>query len=118
MQRRLLELSIGTPILALAPLGPAGAQETASSCQEPSTSEPKPAARADDNHLPADSTTLHALEVDGRAPRFQATAGSIRLTDDKEAPQADVAFVAYQLAGADPAKRPLTFAINGGPGAA
>ena len=28
-----------------------------------------------------------------------------------------MAFIAYQLDGADAAKRPVTFAINGGPGA-
>jgi len=31
---------------------------------------------------------------------------------------ADIATVAFLLDGADPAKRPVTFAINGGPGAA
>ena len=33
-------------------------------------------------------------------------------------PDAEIAYVAYRLAGADPATRPVTFAVNGGPGAA
>jgi carboxypeptidase C (cathepsin A) len=49
---------------------------------------------------------------------FTATAGSIRLFDDKGEPQADIAYTSYQLDGADRASRPVTFVFNGGPGAA
>ena len=73
---------------------------------------------ADPNRLPADVTTRHTLELPGRTLHFTATAGSIRLRDDKNAPQADVAFVAYLLDGADKTNRPVTFAFNGGPGMA
>jgi carboxypeptidase C (cathepsin A) len=72
----------------------------------------------DPNRLPADATTHHTLELPGRTLHFTATAGSIRLRDDKNVPQADVAFVAYQLDGADRLTRPVTFAFNGGPGMA
>jgi len=68
--------------------------------------------------LPADSTTAFTLNVDGRSLAFHATAGSLELKDESGAPQAVVAYVAYKLDGADPARRPVTFAINGGPGAA
>jgi carboxypeptidase C (cathepsin A) len=68
--------------------------------------------------LPADRTSQHTIELPGRTLQFSATAGSIRLTDDKNVPQTDIAFVAYQLAGADRATRPVTFAVNGGPGMA
>ena len=37
--------------------------------------------------------------------------------DDKGEPQADIATTAYQLDGADPRSRPVTFVFNGGPGA-
>ncbi len=72
----------------------------------------------DPSRLPADLTTHHALELPGRTLHFTATAGSIRLHDDKNAPQADVAFIAYLLDGADKLTRPVTFAFNGGPGMA
>ena len=49
--------------------------------------------------------------------RLAATAGSIRLFDDKGEPQADIAYTAYQLNGADARTRPVTFLFNGGPGA-
>ena len=58
------------------------------------------------------------LTLPGRSLAFTATAGSIRLFDDKGEPQADIAYTAYQLDGADPETRPVTFLFNGGPGAA
>jgi carboxypeptidase C (cathepsin A) len=66
--------------------------------------------------LPPTATTRHTLELPGRTLQFEATAGAILLTDDKHAPQAELAFVAFQLAGADRIHRPVTFAFNGGPG--
>src|SRR5437899_10506313 len=72
---------------------------------------------ADQHRLPPDSTTKQTLALPGRALSFTATAGSIRLFDDKGEPQADIAYTSYQLDGADPATRPVTFLFNGGPGA-
>jgi len=66
--------------------------------------------------LPADATTHHALDLPGRTLHVAATAGAIRLTDDKDAPRADIAFIACQLEEADRAHRPATFVFNGGPG--
>ena len=103
--------------LACARLDPALAQDAAAKCDVAAPTEVKPAARIDDNHLPADITTNQTLALAGRCLKFQATAGSIRLVDEKDAPQADVAFIAYRLEGENPAARPITFAINGGPGA-
>jgi carboxypeptidase C (cathepsin A) len=75
--------------------------------------------RAGDAHrLPPDSVTRQSIEIAGHSLTFKATAGSIRLTDPQGAAQADVAFIAYQLDGAEPMRRPVTFAINGGPGSA
>ena len=54
----------------------------------------------------------------GRTLSFTATAGSIRLFDDKGEAQADIAYTSYQLDGADRASRPVTFLFNGGPGSA
>ncbi len=69
--------------------------------------------------LPAEVTTDHVLELPGRTLHFKATAGAVRLSDaGSGAPIADIGFVAYRLDGTDAAKRPLTVAVNGGPGAA
>src|ERR1700704_5621838 len=73
---------------------------------------------AEQHRLPPDSTTKQTLELPGRTLSFTATAGSIRVFDDKGEPQADIAYTSYQLDGADRASRPVTFVFNGGPGAA
>jgi carboxypeptidase C (cathepsin A) len=79
--------------------------------------QPTQAGPADgEQQSPADSTTDHTLELPGRSLHFSATAGSIRLADQSGKAQADIAFVAYQLASMPPAKRPVTFVFNGGPG--
>jgi carboxypeptidase C (cathepsin A) len=80
--------------------------------QNSSPKPPSPDTKPEDEprRLPADVTTHHAIDLPGRTLHFDATAGAIRLTG------ADLAFVAYQLPGADRARRPVTFAFNGGPG--
>jgi carboxypeptidase C (cathepsin A) len=70
------------------------------------------------HRLPPDSTTKQTLVLPGRTLAFTATAGSIRLFNDKREPQADIVYTAYQLDGARSATRPVTFFFNGGPGAA
>jgi carboxypeptidase C (cathepsin A) len=77
-----------------------------------------PPAAAEQHRLPPDSTTKQTLALPGRTLAFTATAGSIRLLNDKGEPQADVAYTSYQLDGADTRIRPVTFLFNGGPGAA
>ncbi len=96
--------------------------------QTATPSEPKPGATGargsasspaavEQHRLPPDSTTRHTLALPGRTLDFTATAGSIPLFNDKREPQADIAFTAYQLNGADARTRPVTFLFNGGPGA-
>lgn len=75
-------------------------------------------ATAEQHRLPPDSTTRQTVDLPGRSLTFSATAGSIRLFDDKGEPEADIAYTSYQLEGADRATRPVTFLFNGGPGAA
>lgn len=73
---------------------------------------------AEQHKLPPDSTTKQTVDLPGRSLSFTATAGSVRLFDDKGEPQADIAYTSYQLDGADRSTRPVTFLFNGGPGAA
>jgi carboxypeptidase C (cathepsin A) len=83
-----------------------------------SASTPASQSTAEQHKLPPDSTTKQTLSVGGRTLSFTATAGSIRLFNEKGEPQADIAYTSYQLDGTDTAKRPVTFLFNGGPGAA
>lgn len=96
---------------APAPAGQKGGRGNAPSAAQASPSGP------DQHRLPPDSTTKQTLELPGRTLAFAATAGSIRVFDDKGEPLADIATTSYELDGADRATRPVTFLFNGGPGA-
>jgi carboxypeptidase C (cathepsin A) len=74
-------------------------------------------ATAELHRLPEDSTTKQTVALPGRTLNFNATAGSIRLFNEKGDPQADIAYTSYQLDVADARGRPVTFFFNGGPGA-
>lgn len=69
------------------------------------------------HRLPPDSTTKQSVALPDRTLNFTATAGSIRLFNDKGEPEADIAYTAYVLDGGAPAARPVTIFFNGGPGA-
>jgi carboxypeptidase C (cathepsin A) len=91
----------------------------------PSSAEParRPAETAKEQtseaaRLPADIATDHTVELPDRTLRFKAIAGSIPINNGEGKLQAEIAFVAFVRPDADAATRPLTFAINGGPGAA
>lgn len=62
--------------------------------------------------------THHTISVGGKTLRYTATAGRLPIKDGSGKIEAEMFFVAYTLDGADPARRPLTFSFNGGPGSA
>jgi carboxypeptidase C (cathepsin A) len=71
--------------------------------------------------LPQPSRTRHELALPGRTLRYTATAGSLPVRDQDGRTLAEIAYVAYALdreQGAPASGRPVTFAVNGGPGAA
>ena len=71
--------------------------------------------------LPAPSVTHHETALPGRTLRYTATAGSLPVRDQSGRTLAEIAYVAYVLdreQGAPASARPVTFAVNGGPGAA
>ncbi len=104
--------------LALAGIALVGGAAAANAQGHPSTpvGTPSDDAAGEKPRLPPTETTHHALQLPGRTLHFEATAGGILLTDEKHAPRAELAFVAFQLEGAEKARRPVTFAFNGGPG--
>ncbi len=79
-----------------------------------------PEARAPEGRkLPADAVTEHTVTLpDGRTLAFTARAGSLPLVDESGKLQAEIAFIAYTMPNREGAPRPVTFALNGGPGAA
>ncbi|QBB72569.1 S10 family peptidase [Pseudolysobacter antarcticus] len=64
--------------------------------------------------FPVDKTIHETTTVGGKKINYDATVGSLPVLDDKGKVIADVMFTAYTMPGRD---RPITFALNGGPGA-
>jgi carboxypeptidase C (cathepsin A) len=62
--------------------------------------------------------THHQISVAGKALKYTATAGRLPIKRGDGKIEAEMFFVAYTLDGQEAAKRPLTFAFNGGPGSA
>ena len=77
----------------------------------------QPGGEVTGRRLPPDVTTEHALQLPGRELRLAATAGALPLVDPQGQVQAELGYVAYTLPGADARRRPVTFLLNGGPGA-
>src|ERR1035437_4175022 len=62
--------------------------------------------------------THHQINVDGKLLKYSATAGRLPIKRGDGRIEAEMFYVAHTLDGQDGAKRPLTFAFNGGPGSA
>src|SRR5579864_9389337 len=62
--------------------------------------------------------THHQITVEGKLLKYIATAGRLPIKRGDGRIEAEMFYVAYTLDGQDSAKRPLTFAFNGGPGSA
>lgn len=62
--------------------------------------------------------TKHSITIHGQKIAYTATAGYIPIRNTEGEIQGRMFFVAYSKDGADAAKRPVTFAYNGGPGSA
>ncbi len=69
--------------------------------------------------MPADVTSEQHVTLPGRALKYHVTAGSLPMLNAKGEHKADIFYIAYVLdTGKPAADRPITFAFNGGPGAA
>lgn len=63
------------------------------------------------------SATQHEIVIGGATVSYTATAGTSIVRDRNDLPYASMGYVAYTRNGvADPSRRPVTFAYNGGPG--
>ena len=61
-------------------------------------------------------TTKHTIKIEGGQLDYMATAGTLRVRQDKSDAEAAVFYVSYRKNGEDAATRPITFVFNGGPG--
>jgi carboxypeptidase C (cathepsin A) len=83
--------------------------------------EPARPAEADEHYDVAEVApvvTHHQITLEGKALKYTATAGRLPIKRVDGKIEAEMFFVAYTLDGQDAARRPLTFAFNGGPGSA
>jgi carboxypeptidase C (cathepsin A) len=77
---------------------------------------PGPPSPSSATPAPADSTTKHQVTIDGKTLDLVATVTAIPLRDPSGKAQAEVVATSFILPSADPRTRPVTFAVNGGPG--
>jgi len=88
--------------------------------QEPKPA-PPPAPAADakpadkEPPLPADAHVAQTIQLDGKALHYTATVGTLPVYDKDGKKSGEVVYTAYTMEGD---ARPVTFALNGGPGAA
>jgi carboxypeptidase C (cathepsin A) len=68
--------------------------------------------------LPADSVSEHSVDLPGGKLAYTATAGTLSLFDQSGERSAAIYYTSYMARRADAPGRPITFAFNGGPGAA
>ena len=112
--RRLCRAAILAAILALG-AGPfAMAQDAAPSKSEAASDKDK----IDLPPFPADASVKQTTHIAGKTLGYTATVGALPVRDDKGKKIAEVVFTAYILDGPKDITRPITFAFNGGPGAA
>jgi carboxypeptidase C (cathepsin A) len=98
-----LTLALSAPMTQAAP--PDHAKPTAEKSESPGFDLPP---------FPKDASVAQSVTVDGRALKYTATVGSLPVRDEKGKKIAEVVYTAYTMGGKD---RPITFALNGGPGA-
>jgi carboxypeptidase C (cathepsin A) len=65
--------------------------------------------------LPPDAHAEQSIQMEGKTLRYTVTVGTLAVRDGKGALSGEVVYTAYVVEGKD---RPVTFAFNGGPGAA
>jgi len=118
------------------PAAAAPAEKAESTAKPEAAAEPKPAPRESSHEAPGDrdkekdkeehydmtevapAVTHHQITIDGKLLKYTATTGRLPIKRGDGRIEAEMFYVAYTLDGQEAAKRPLTFAYNGGPGSA
>ncbi len=67
--------------------------------------------------LPADAHVAQAIQLEGRTLHYTVTVGTLPVKGKDGKTAADVVFTAYTMDAPAGSARPVTFAMNGGPGA-
>ncbi|HUN83293.1 MAG TPA: hypothetical protein VMU48_02885 [Terracidiphilus sp.] len=95
----------------------AGAQDDKAKTAPDKTSE-KPGDKATDKlalpPLPPEAHTQQSMQIDGKTLKYTVTVGALPVRDQDGKTSGEVVVTSYVVEGAN---RPVTFAVNGGPGA-
>ena len=103
---------LGVYILILG--SPGAVAQEAKSAPPAASADTKDKATDKPTPLPPDTHVAQSIQFEGRPLHYTVTVGTLPVNDhDKKI--GEVVFTAYTLDGQD---RPVTFALNGGPGAA
>ncbi len=109
MLRRMIFLRFALPLVLVASCSTIFAQDAKpgdkASADKPSIT----------NDLPADKSVAQSIQMGGRTLKYTATVGTLPVKNEKGEAVGEVVFTSYTMDGPD---RPVTFAFNGGPGAA
>ena len=106
MRIRLLSLALAAALLPLVAVAAPSA-----------SAKPVAAAQADSYWRTAHTvTTEGGVTIGGRHIAYTADTGTLILHDKQGKPTGEMFYVAYFKRGADPARRPIAFLYNGGPG--
>ncbi len=96
---------------SLSVLAPAQRPDRAPASADGSAADAKPVA----NPLPADAHVTQTMQLGGKPLKYTATVGTLPVKASDGKPTGEVVYTSYVVDGPD---RPITFAFNGGPGAA
>lgn len=107
----LIKILLATVALACALSSPTAAI-AAETAHDGGTEEAKAITRAP---LPPDRSIAQSIRLDGSTLRYTASVGTLPVKDDQGKTTGEVVYTAYTAPGRG---RPVTFAFNGGPGAA
>ena len=112
---RIFQAVLAAGVLSLSVLHAQGGRgdRAAAPAEKPADGAKPPAPTA--NPLPADAHVAQQISMNGAPLKYTATVGTLPVKDAEGKPTAEVVFTSYVVDGPN---RPVTFAFNGGPGAA
>ena len=112
LRSRLVQITV---CLVVAWTLPTLAQEPSGTAQAKPNEKPNEKVVENMPPLPADAHTEQTIQLNGKPLKYTVTVGTLPLYGKDNKKSADVVFTAFTVEGRD---RPVTFALNGGPGAA
>jgi carboxypeptidase C (cathepsin A) len=109
----------GVPGWAQADKQPASAGKAATVEKIADKASDKASEKSSEPPLPAEAHVQQSMELDGKTLKYTATVGALPVRDKEGKTVGEVVLTAYTLNGVGEGEnRPVTFAVNGGPGAA